>query len=215
LAWLGPGRLVVSALSVVVVVAGAAWLVRAPTPATEAGLPFVRGSTMPTLPAPATVPDTRPVVAMDVFFVHVAGAVAEPGVYELRPGDRVHTAIAAAGGPMPDADLDGLNLALALADGQRVYVPVDGEVDPGAVPSGGAAGADPADGPVPGVPLDLNVATAAELELLPGIGPATAAAIVDDRERHGPFATIDDLQRVPGIGPAKLAAVVDLISVRP
>lgn len=219
LAWIGVTRLVVSALSVAVVVAGAAWLVRAPDPSVESGLPFAQSSVVPTLAPPGTLapasqppPSSSPAVSV---FVHVAGAVAAPGVYELPSTSRVTTAIAAAGGPTPSAQLDGLNLAAPLADGQRVYVPEVGEVDPASVPSGVPADAatDRSEAVVSTGPVDLNTATPEQLEALPGIGPATAAAIVDDRERNGPFAAVDDVQRVPGIGPAKLAAIADLVTV--
>jgi competence protein ComEA len=138
--------------------------------------------------------------------VHVAGAVLTPGVYELDAGARVDDAVRTAGGPRSDAELDGLNLAAVVVDGQRVYVPVLGEIDLATVAEGTAAEA--AVGPV-----DLNSATVEQLDALPGVGPATASAIVDDRERNGPFATVDDLDRVPGIGPAKLGAIRDLVTV--
>lgn len=210
LAWFGPVRAIVTALSVVAVCAGGYWLVRAPSPPTEAGLPVATGSPTSTLAPPVATPATEPERPAPV--VHVAGAVAGPGVYRLAAGARVHTAIEAAGGAAPDADLDGLNLAAPVVDGQRIYVPVVGEIDPVTLPDGPPPGAEPQTLPSDG-PLDLNRATAAELEALPGIGPATAAAIVDDRTRHGPFASVDDLDRVPGIGPAKLGALRDLVSV--
>jgi competence protein ComEA len=143
--------------------------------------------------------------------VHVAGRVSDPGVYELRPGDRIVDAVAAAGGATPDADLDGLNLAASIADGQRIYVPAHGEIDPASVPTGAPV---PPDGLGAGSgPVDLNSATTEQLETLPGVGPATAAAIVDDRDRNGPFASVDDLERVPGIGPAKLDAIREQVTV--
>lgn len=212
--WVGVARLVLAAVSVVVVVGGVAWLVRAaPSPA-ELDLP-VAGSTPPsvTLVPPTTIQAAatpEPAVS-GIVVVHVAGSVSVPGVYELRPGDRIVDAVAAAGGATPDADLDGLNLAASIADGERVYVPAHGEVDPASVPTGAPASADGP--PAASGPIDLNVATAEQLEMLPGVGPATAAAIVDDRDRNGPFATVDDLDRVPGIGPAKLEAIREQVTV--
>lgn len=213
LAWVGIARLVLAAVSVFVVIGGVAWLVRAaPSPA-ELDLP-VAASAPPsaTLPPPATTraAATTPDTPMTLV-VHVAGRVVEPGVYELRPGDRIVDALTAAGGAAPDADLDGLNLAATLADGQRVYVPADGEVDPASVPTGAVASLDETE--AASGPVDLNSATAEQLETLPGVGPATASAILDDRDRNGPFATVDDLDRVPGIGPAKLEAIREQVTV--
>jgi competence protein ComEA len=214
LRWIGFARLVASAVSVTIVVGGAVWLLRAPTPTTEAALPIAQGSSPAvTLPPPSTVSSSVPTgkavgsAAPTLLVIHVAGAVASPGVYELDASARVIDAVTAAGGPGADADLDGLNLAASLVDGERVYVPHIGEVDPATVPSGGAAvPAAPTD-ESPAGPVNVNTATAAELESLPGVGPATATAIVDERTRNGPFASVDDLERVPGIGPAKLAAL--------
>jgi competence protein ComEA len=202
--WFGITRLFASAAAVVVVVGGAWLLVRTPPPAAEATLPVTSGSVpSSTLAVPTTV------VAIDasVFVVHVAGAVSAPGVYDVRGPARVIDAIDAAGGPAPEAELDSLNLAAPLVDGQRVYVPVVGEIV--APASDGSALADPsASGPI-----DLNTTNAAELEQLPGVGPATATAIIEHRDEHGPFASVDDLTDVRGIGPAKLEAIRDLVRV--
>ena len=210
-AWFGIGRLIATAVCTLIVGAGAYWLVRAPSPPPEAELPFAAsGSSAPvtvTLPPPAGVVAE---IQRQRIVVHVAGAVRAPGVYELMVGDRVHDAVSLAGGAAADADPAGLNLAAPLVDGARIYVPMLGEVDPAALPSAlpvDVVGGDPTG------PIDLNRATAEQFELLPGVGPATAAAIVGDRERNGPFASVDDLDRVPGIGPAKLAALADLVTV--
>lgn len=146
--------------------------------------------------------------------VHVVGAVVSPGVVVLADGARVADAIAAAGGAASDADTEQLNLARVLGDGEQVRVPHAGEQlvapDPGPSPpgasGGGAAGASGGSTPGGGV-VNINTAGAAELESLPGIGPALAARIVEYRDGHGPFASVDDLTDVPGIGPAKLEAL--------
>ncbi len=169
-------------------------------------------------------PAGEPAGAQQRLVVHAAGAVVHPGVYELEPGARVADLVAAAGGGDDEADLDRLNLAEPLVDGSRVYVPAVGEeVSEGlvAVPPGGGPGAGGGSGvgggggesAGAGVPLDLNRATADELELLPGIGPTLAASIVDHRTSQGPFASVDDLLAVRGIGDAKLAAVRELVTV--
>lgn len=131
--------------------------------------------------------------AKRVIFVHVAGAVVRPGLYELSDGARVDEAVRKAGGSRPDADLDALNLAAKVKDGDKVLVP--GPPAEGEGQTGGSNGS--------GL-LNLNTATATELEELPGIGPALAGRIVAYREQHGGFQKIDDLLDVPGIGPAKL-----------
>jgi len=224
LSWFGVGRVVVSAVSMVIVCAGAFWLVRPPSPPAEAVLP--QATAMPAAPSQPDQPDQpsfadqpdqtvdHPATTKTEVVVHVAGAVASPGVYRLRDGDRVDDAIGAAGGASAGADLDAVNLATVVVDGARIYVPAEGEnvevVEP--VPSGADA---PANGAaaVPGGLVDINRADATRLDELPGVGPATAAAIVAERERNGPFLTVDDLERVPGIGPAKLSGLRDLVSV--
>lgn len=162
-----------------------------------------------------TLPPPAPLV------VHVAGAVLEPGLVTLADGARVADAIVAAGGLRPDADLGRVNLAEKLGDGGRLYVPAVGEMAPPLVghsagssvgPSGGA-GVGPSGGAGGGVPLDVNRATEAQLDELPGVGPATAAAIVAHRDRNGPFASVEELGEVRGIGPAKLEALRPLVTV--
>jgi competence protein ComEA len=120
----------------------------------------------------------------------------------------------AAGGPTQDAAPDAINLARLLADGEQIYLPTSDEVaagtvaGPAAATGTGGASASPAGGAV----VNINSATAAELETLPGVGPSTAQKIVDDREKNGPFSVPDDLMRVPGIGPKKFEAMRDLVS---
>lgn len=144
--------------------------------------------------------------------VHVGGAVAEPGVRELEEGARVQDAVDAAGGFAEGAARDELNLARVLVDGEQIVVPSLEEADAaaGAAPDGGggATGASSAGGKV-----NLNRATAAELDALPGVGPSTAEKIVADREANGPFRTVEDLKRVSGIGDKKFADLADLVCV--
>lgn len=144
--------------------------------------------------------------------VHVVGAVLHPGVYELPGGSRVVDAVDAAGGALGNAALGSLNLARILADGEQVYVFTADEAAAG-VPVPTAPGATAASSAASAVGLvDLNTATAEELDALPGIGPSTAQKIVSDREANGPFATPEDLMRVSGIGAAKFEALKDLVT---
>jgi competence protein ComEA len=139
------------------------------------------------------------------LIVDVAGAVRKPGVYQFREGDRVVDAIHAAGGPTAKASLDALNLAAPLTDGVQILVPraapAGAEAAPGAVASGPAA------------PINVNTASAAQLEALPGIGEVIAQRIVDYRTQNGPFASVDGLLDVSGIGDAILGDIHDLVTV--
>jgi len=147
--------------------------------------------------------------------VHVAGAVARPGVVRMPAGGRVVDAIEAAGGGVPGADLDALNLAAKVADGQRILVPRVGEPppppleEPGAPADAGGTGA--TDGPA--APVNLNTASSAALEELPGIGPALAQAIIRYREEHDGFRAVAELQEVRGIGDARFADLEPLVAV--
>lgn len=147
--------------------------------------------------------------------VHVAGAVMRPGVYTLEPGARVADAVALAGGLLGSAEASAVNLARILADGEQVYFPAQGEVPPAVGVTGGAAvaGGGGTAGVVDGK-VDINHADAATLETLPGIGPATAQKIIDEREANGPYASVEDLMRVPGIGEKRVAALADLVIVQ-
>ena len=208
--WFGVGRLIAASVATVVVGVGGIWLVRTPPPATEASLPRASATTSAVTSDPRDAPERAPATPPSdrTVLVHVAGAVVEPGVYQLLGDARVRDALVAAGGPTETADWNALNLAATVTDGTKVYVPTFGEELP---PSLASSLADPS-GSVPTGPIDVNAADAAALDSLPGIGPATAAAIVTERERNGPFVDIDDLDRVPGIGPAKLAALRDLVT---
>ena len=145
--------------------------------------------------------------------VHAAGAVVSPGVYALPAGARVADLLLAAGGALPEADLDRLNLAARVSDGDRVYVLRKGETADSAVAGPGPAASASAGGSAATGPIDLNTATAEQLDTLPGVGPATAQAIITYRSRHGRFRSVTELLEVPGIGPAKLEAVRALVRV--
>src|SRR5699024_5678130 len=135
--------------------------------------------------------------------VHVVGAVEEPGVVRLEAGSRVLDAVELAGGATKDADLARLNLARVVTDGEQVLVLRTGEE----APSGTEGSTGRGEGPrTPGATatLDLNVASASELEALPGVGPVLAQRIVEHREAFGPFASVDGLLEVSGVGPAVL-----------
>lgn len=152
----------------------------------------------------------------EVLLVHVAGAVREPGVYELKAGSRVADALRQAGGARARAWLDSINLAAQLVDGQQVVVPTR----PAAVSAGGGAiGSDLAGtpattpaGPPSSGPISLSTATARELEQLPGVGPVTAEKIVAHREQHGPFRAVEELTAISGVGPARVEALRDLVT---
>ena len=184
------------------------------------GFAFLRAGASPPVDFVSSAPDTPAVAASEeasdspsaVVVVHVAGAVVSPGVYELRAGARVDDAIRAAGGALGSGALQALNLARILADGEQVYLPTtdevaEGKTGPGVTISGGG-------GSSAGGLIDLNTATVAELDALPGIGPSTAQKIVDDRTANGPFGTVDDLVRVSGIGTAKVGSLRDLVTVK-
>ena len=159
------------------------------------------------LRAPAPVPiavveDTATPTPAPLVVVDVAGAVARPGVVRLSGGTRVGDAIAAAGGATPDADLASLNRAALLRDGARVYVPHLGESPPA-----GSLGSDAE------TKVDLNHATTAELESLPGVGPATAARILRSRDQR-PFTRVEELQTRGLVSARVLADIRDLLTLR-
>jgi competence protein ComEA len=198
------------------VLAGLAFL-RSSSPAPTLTLPQAEPGAAPAAPgsapgAPGAPPASLPPVTVTV---NVAGQVVNPGVYAVPAGGRVADAVVAAGGTGAEADVEQLNLAARVSDGERIYVPKKGEPPPAvtspagpAAPAGGGGKAPPAGGPV-----DLNTATAEQLEALPGVGPATSRAILAYRSNHGRFRSVTELLEVPGIGPAKLEALRPLVRV--
>jgi competence protein ComEA len=139
--------------------------------------------------------------------VHVAGRVRRPGLVRLPAGSRVQDAIRAAGGSAAGADLDAVNLARRLTDGEQVFVPGPGDPPP-PPPPGAAADA----GAAPPAPLDLNTATLEQLDALPGVGEVTAGRIIAYRSAH-PFTAVDELLEVPGIGQRRFEQLKDLVTV--
>lgn len=173
-----------------------------------------------TAPAP-TPPAPEP--PKPKLIVHVTGAVVKPGVYTLEQGARIADAVAAAGGALPDGAPDALNLAAPVSDGDKIYVSSRKELEGKEAPSVAAQGATrlpvasesgaTTASTTAGRKVNINTATAKELEKVPGIGPATAKAIVDYRSSKGPFKRVDDLDAVKGIGPATLAKLRDHLTV--
>jgi competence protein ComEA len=139
--------------------------------------------------------------------VHVAGAVHRPGVYRLRAGARVVDAVRRAGGARHGADLSAINLAQKLEDGRQVLVVKR-------APGGATASAAPGlPGTAPAPPVDLNTATPEQLDTLDGVGPATVQKILEYRQEHGGFGSVEELGQVSGIGPKRLAALRDHVRV--
>ena len=220
--WFGVSRLVGSVVSVVLVAGW--WLVQVPPPPPEAALEFASSLTsVPVVPKSVAVGDALPdsnVVVPQFLTVHVAGAVKSPGVYRLRQGARVNDGVDAAGGATTSADLDSVNLATLVTEGEQIYIPKRGEkprtitsrpqLNVGDAASNRVTG----DGEVAARVININLASATELEQLPGVGPATAKAIVAYREKYGAFNTVEDLLKVRGIGPAKLSEILPRASVR-
>jgi len=145
--------------------------------------------------------------------VHVAGAVARPGVVELAKASRVIDALEIVGGATPEADVDRLNLAAPVVDGSRLYVPRRGEADPGVAPGGSGATADGSGSGAPDGKVNLNTATQEQLETLPGIGPTYAQAIIAERTRRNGFRSVNELREVRGIGEKRFAELAPLVAV--
>jgi competence protein ComEA len=201
--FVGPVKVVASAVGIVIVGVIGWMLVRPSQPGAETTL----GTLAPSSLGDSTTVDDTPPGGTRVL-VHVAGAVRTPGVYEVELGARVVDAMAAAGGPLPRAATDAVNLAAPVTDGERVYVPAVGEfIDPISGTSGSVA-----DTASVTTVVNVNTATAEQLDDLPGIGPSTAAAIIARRDEVGRFVGYDDLLSVPGIGPAKVDALRGLIA---
>jgi competence protein ComEA len=195
-------RMGLAVLAVLVVTGAVFWYVRSlPRPVTISAA----GGPSPPVAGAASSPSPSP----PVLIVHVAGRVMHPGVYRFHQGDRVIDAIRAAGGARQGADLRSINLAALLTDGQQIIVWKRGSgIQVMAPGMGGAPGTGSTTQPV-----NLNTATLDQLETLPGIGPALGQRILDYRQLHGPFASVDELVNVSGIGEKRLEDLRPLVTV--
>lgn len=173
------------------------------------GLGIMRGQAQPTqtVQIDASAGADEGAVGPELY-VHVLGQVTNPGLYMLEPDARVVDALAAAGGTLDDADLQAVNLARLLSDGEQLIVPVIG-----AEPEDGGTGTVGGTSPVGDGLVDINTADGTQLETLPRIGPALAQRIIDWRETNGRFQSVDDLLAVSGIGEKLLAGLRDLVRV--
>jgi competence protein ComEA len=212
-AFIGPQR-IVAGLGTALVLAGLTWFILKPSPVPiDAYVPRV-----------TSVSAVSSTVSPSIITVHVAGAVKNPGVYRLASSARVVDAVASAGGALRTADLESINLAQTITDTEQIYIPIKKvsrprvttaprlrpqRTTPTTVPviASGNTGAQP------GRLINLNTATASELDSLTGVGPSTAKAIIAYRTKKGSFSKVEDLLNVPGIGPAKLAALRDQVTV--
>lgn len=171
------------------------------------------------VPADGAEPAAAPAPPADIF-VHVAGAVVAPGVYKLGEGQRVVDALLAAAGGTTDAAIDSINLAQPLTDGQRIYVPTKREVKgaaPGTVYTGGKPFTPPGSGSGADATkrlVNINTATNAELDTIPGIGPVLAERIIAWRTANGPFKSTDDLRKVSGIGDKTLQDIKPYVTTQ-
>ena len=210
--WFGIRRAITSAITVLVVGAGAWWVVRVPPVPVESTISFTSTSV-------ARNQDASPDVSLTIsltIVVHVAGEVKNPGVYTLPSGARLIDAVNAAGGATARADLEVINLATPLIDSSQIYVPAKGVAAHPvfARPQPGINGVASSTNNVSASGLvNINRASVTELDSLPGVGPSTAQAIVEYRVAHGPFGSPEDLLNVKGIGPAKFEAMRKLIGV--
>ena len=208
LAGAGRQRVAVALLALAALVGGGFIWVRA-TPRVAGTATGQDTAAPPDQTLPRAAPDTSATAsASDQVAVHVAGRVRRPGLVRLPAGSRVHDAIRAAGGVTSGADLNAVNLARKLTDGEQIRVPAPD--DPPPPPDAATTPGGP--NTTPSAPLDLNTATLEQLDTLPGVGEVTANRIITYRTAH-PFTTVDELLEVPGIGQRRFDQLKDLVTV--
>ena len=219
--WFGLSRLIGSVLSLIAVALAGWWLLRVPPPPPEDSIPIA--STATTLSFAVSSPqkieldkELDPKLVRELateLTVHIAGAVKTPGVYQLHVGARINDGVVAAGGATAQADLDSVNLAMLLSEGEQIYIPKRNDkphiiVQPRFTSSSNLNSSNSATNNELQISININTATAIELEQLAGVGPSTAKAIIEFRQKNGGFKTVEDLLNVRGIGPAKLSEIL-------
>lgn len=215
--WFGLSRLIGSVLSLIAVALAGWWLLRVPPPPPEDSIPIA--STATTVSFAVSSPQKIELDAKLVrelvteLTVHIAGAVKTPGVYQLQVGARINDGVVAAGGATAQADLDSVNLAMLLSEGEQIYIPKRNDkphiiVQPRFTSSNNLNSSNSATNNELQISININTATAIELEQLAGVGPSTAKAIIEFRQKNGGFKTVEDLLNVRGIGPAKLSEIL-------
>jgi len=211
-------RLATASMLILVAILLAAWTfigrdgVAAPavdTPAEDQGV-FVDSLSSGDIATPDQPPEARPTPAAAFAVVYISGAIQHPDVYQVPANARVKDVVLAAGGLTEDAAVDRVNLAEHVADAQHIHIPRQGDDPPDMAASGESA---PAAGQE--TALNINTASAADLDGLPGIGQSIAQRIVEYRTANGPFQSVEDLQKVKGVGPALFAKIASLITVGP
>lgn len=166
------------------------------------------------LPPRGEAVQLAPIPTTPSLTVYVTGGINQPGVYALPPNSRVKDAIQASGGSSPSADVNAVNLAALLHDGEHLVIPLTGETSPTPAVPGSSITPSTPDSPYSAEnPLNINSASQSDLEKLPGVGPTRAAAIIAYREANGPYNHVEDIQNVPGIGATTFEHLKAMITV--
>ena len=209
--WFGVSRLIGSLMSLIAVALAGWWLLRIPPPPPEDSIPVASTATTVSFDLRSSQTTVLGSASLNSeITVHIAGAVKAPGVYQFRLGARINDGVVAAGGATVQADLDSVNLAMLLSEGIQIYIPKRNEKPHIVVQprfTNPTSSNDATDKQLQ-VSININTATAIELEQLAGVGPSTAKAIIAFREKNGAFKSVEDLLNVRGIGPAKLSEIL-------